>query len=208
MAGPCRSHDPRPDHGEAGYHGIGRLNWRTALIAEGRCGNRSCCRNRLRSRGRRCGDRLPAFGGTQRTRDGRIICAAGSKVVPLPGDIREDAFCQSLVQQAVSGFDGLDVIIGNTGRQQSRDSILDISMDQFDWTVRTNLYAKFRITRAAIPHTPPGSAIIFTGSVNAFDPATNLLDYLMTKAAIANFSKGLVRQRVKRGGLNVVAPGP
>ncbi|MEA3098517.1 SDR family oxidoreductase, partial [Caballeronia mineralivorans] len=104
---------------------------------------------------------------------------------------------------------GLDILVNNAGRQQSHDSILDISPEQFDWTLRTNLYAMFWITKAAIPHMPPGSAIINTSSVNAYDPSANLLDYAMTKAAIANFTKGLAKQMIKRGiRVNAVAPGP
>jgi NAD(P)-dependent dehydrogenase (short-subunit alcohol dehydrogenase family) len=103
----------------------------------------------------------------------------------------------------------LGILVNNAGRQQSHDSILDISAEQFDWTLRTNLYAMFRITKAAIPHMPPSSAIINTSSVNAYDPSANLLDYAMTKAAIANFTKGLVKQMIKRRiRVNAVAPGP
>jgi NADP-dependent 3-hydroxy acid dehydrogenase YdfG len=128
----------------------------------------------------------------------QIIRAAGRKAIALPGDIRDEAFCQALVEQAVSGLGGLDILVSNAGRQQSHDSILDISTEQFDWTLRTNLYAMFWITKAAIPHMPPGSAIIYTSSVNAYDPSVNLLDYAMTKAPIANFSKGLSKQMIKR----------
>ncbi|HEX6832197.1 MAG TPA: SDR family oxidoreductase, partial [Rudaea sp.] len=94
-------------------------------------------------------------------------------------------------------------------RQHSADSILDITSENFDWTLKTNVYAMFWITKAAIPHMPPGSAIINTASVNAYDPAENLLDYAATKAAIANFSKGLAKQMAKKGiRVNAVAPGP
>lgn len=125
----------------------------------------------------------------------------------LHGDIRSEVFCQSLVDQAVSQLGGLDVLVNNADRQQSHDSILAISTEQFDWTLRTNLYAMFWITKAAIPHMPPGSAIINTASVNVYDPSANLLDYAMTKAAIANFTKGLAKQMIKRGiRVNAVAP--
>jgi NAD(P)-dependent dehydrogenase (short-subunit alcohol dehydrogenase family) len=129
--------------------------------------------------------------------------------VALPGDIRSEAFCQSIVEQAVAGLGGLDILVNNAGRQQSHDSILDISTEQFDWTLRTNLYALFWITKAAIPHMPPGAAIVNTASVNAYDPSANLLDYAMTKAAIANFTKTLAKQLIERGiRVNAVAPGP
>ncbi len=99
--------------------------------------------------------------------------------------------------------------MNNAARQQSHPSILDISTEQFDWTLRTNLYAMFWITRAAIPRMPAGAAIVNTTSVNAYDPSANLLDYAMTKAAIANFTKGLAKQMIERGiRVNGVAPGP
>jgi NAD(P)-dependent dehydrogenase (short-subunit alcohol dehydrogenase family) len=127
----------------------------------------------------------------------------------LPGDIRDEAFCRQLVNDAVHELGGLDILVNNAARQQSHDSILDITTEQFDWTLRTNLYAMFWITQTAIPHMPPGSAIINTSSVNAYDPAVNLVDYAMTKAAIANFTKSLAKQLVKRGiRVNGVAPGP
>jgi NAD(P)-dependent dehydrogenase (short-subunit alcohol dehydrogenase family) len=115
----------------------------------------------------------------------------------------------ALVNQAVSGLGGLDILVKNAGRQQSHDSILDITTEQCDWTLGTNPYAMFWITKAAIPHMPPGSAIINKNSVNAYDPSAKLLDYAMTKATIANFTKGLTKQMIKRGiRVNAVASDP
>ena len=105
--------------------------------------------------------------------------------------------------------DCLDILINNAVRQHSHDSLFDISTEDFDWTLRTNQYAMFWITKAAIPHMPPGAAIINTASVNAYDPSANLLDYALTRAGIANFTKGLAIQMVKRGiRVSAVAPGP
>lgn len=201
--------NPRPDHGETSYRGTGRLNGRRALITGGDSGiGRAAAIAYAREGADVAIVYLPAEEPDAREVV-QIIRAAGRKAVSLPGDIRDEAFCKSLVERAVSELGGLDILVSNAGRQQSHDSILDITTDQFDWTVRTNLYAMFWITKAAIPHMPPGSAIIFTSSVNAFDPSANLLDYAMTKAAIANFSKGLAKQMVKRGiRVNAVAPGP
>jgi NAD(P)-dependent dehydrogenase (short-subunit alcohol dehydrogenase family) len=200
---------PRPDHGETSYRGSGRLNGRRALITGGDSGiGRAAAIAYAREGADVSIVYLPAEEPDAREVV-QIIRAAGRKAIALPGDIRNEAFCQDLVEQAVSALGGLDILVNNAGRQQSHDSILDISPEQFDWTLRTNLYAMFWITKAAIPHMPPGSAIINTSSVNAYDPSANLLDYAMTKAAIANFTKGLAKQMIKRGiRVNAVAPGP
>ncbi|MFT0167717.1 SDR family oxidoreductase [Paraburkholderia mimosarum] len=200
---------PRPDHGETSYRGSGRLTGRKALVTGGDSGiGRAAAIAFARE-----GADVAIVYLREEEPDARevvqLIQQAGRKAVPLPTDIRSEAACNALVEQAVSGLGGLDVLVNNAGRQQSHDSILDITTDQFDWTLRTNLYALFWITRAAIPHMPPGSAIVNTTSVNAYDPSANLLDYAMTKAAIANFTKGLAKQMVKRGiRVNGVAPGP
>lgn len=139
----------------------------------------------------------------------QIIRAAGRKAVALPGDIRSETFCEGLVGNALQQMGGLDMLVNNAGRQHSHGSVLDISTEEFDCTLRTNQYAMFWITKAAIPHMPPGAAIINTASVNAYDPSANLLDYALTTAGIANFTKGLAKQMVKRGiRVNAVAPGP
>ncbi len=178
---------PRPDHGETSYRGSGRLDGRRALITGGDSGiGRAAAIAYAREGADVAIGYLPAEEPDAREVI-QIIRAAGRKAIALPGDIRDEAFCQALVEQAVSGLGGLDILVSNAGRQQSHDSILDITTEQFDWTLRTNLYAMFWITKAAIPHMPPGSAIIYTSSVNAYDPLFNLLDYAMTKAAIANF---------------------
>ncbi|MDR7008941.1 NAD(P)-dependent dehydrogenase (short-subunit alcohol dehydrogenase family) [Paraburkholderia strydomiana] len=200
---------PRPDHGETSYRGTGRLNGRRALITGGDSGiGRAAAIAFAREGADVAIVYLPAEEPDAKEVV-QFIRAAGQTAVALPGDIRSESFCQSLVNNAVQQLGGLDIVVNNAGRQQSHDSILDISTEQFDWTLRTTLYAMFWITKAAIPHMPPGSAIINTSSVNAYDPSANLLDYAMTKAAIANFTKGLAKQMIKKGiRVNAVAPGP
>ncbi|MRS97137.1 SDR family oxidoreductase [Ralstonia pickettii] len=200
---------PRPDHGERSYRGSGRLAGRRALITGGDSGiGRAAAIAFAREGADVAINYLP-----QEEEDARevveLIRAAGRKAVALPGDIRDEAFCKSLVDKAVSTLGGLDILVNNAGRQHSYDSILDITTEAFDWTLKTNVYALFWITKAAIPHMPAGAAIINTASVNAYDPSENLLDYACTKAAIANFTKGLAKQMAKRGiRVNAVAPGP
>ena len=127
----------------------------------------------------------------------------------IPGDLRDEAFCQHLVQEAVRKLGGLDILVSNAGRQQTRASILDLTTADFDSTMKTNLYAPFWIIKAAIPHLHPGSAIIATTSEQAYDPSPDLYDYAQTKAATMNFVKSLAKQLASRGvRVNGVAPGP
>ncbi len=138
-----------------------------------------------------------------------IIRQAGRKAVALPGDIRDEKFCQKLISDAVAGLGGLDILVNNAAKQVSQDSILDITTEQFDATFKTNVYAMFWITKAAIPHLLPGAVIINTASVQAYAPSPNLLDYAQTKACIVSFTKSLAKQLASKGiRVNAVAPGP
>ena len=101
-----------------------------------------------------------------------LIKAEGRNAVAIPGDLREEAFCVKLVEEAVNKLGGLDIVVSNAGRQQSHASILDISTEQFDWTMKTNIYAPFWIIKAALPHLKPGSVIIGTTSEQAYDPTS------------------------------------
>jgi NAD(P)-dependent dehydrogenase (short-subunit alcohol dehydrogenase family) len=127
----------------------------------------------------------------------------------IPGDLRDEAFCHELVTKAVEGFGGLDIVVNNAGRQQTHASILDISTEQFDWTMKTNIYAPFWIIKAALPHLKPGLSIIGTTSEQAYDPSPELYDYAQTKAATMNYVKSLAKQLDPKGiRVNGVAPGP
>jgi NAD(P)-dependent dehydrogenase (short-subunit alcohol dehydrogenase family) len=138
-----------------------------------------------------------------------FIRQAGRKALLIPGDLREEAFCKKLVSQSASELGGIDILVSNAGRQHQVESILDITTELFDWTMKTNIYAPFWIIRAAVPLLKPGSAIIATTSEQAYDPAANLYDYAQTKAATMNFVKSLSKQLGPKGiRVNGVAPGP
>ena len=124
--------------------------------------------------------------------------ADGHKLVLLPGDLTDPNFCVEVVAEAEAALGGLDLSVNNAAYQQSKASIEDISFDQFDQTMKTNLYAMFWITKTAVPLMNPGSAIINTTSVNSVDPGEALLDYATTKAGIAIFTKGLAKQLAKK----------
>jgi len=138
-----------------------------------------------------------------------LIAKAGQRGVGIPGDIRDENFCQELVSRAVEKLGGLDILINNAGHQKTNASILDISTEAFDRTMKTNIYAPFWIIKAALPYLKPGSSIIGLSSVQAYDPSEDLYDYAMTKAATTSYVKSLAKQLGPKGiRVNGVAPGP
>jgi NAD(P)-dependent dehydrogenase (short-subunit alcohol dehydrogenase family) len=201
--------NPRPDHGETSYKGSGRLKGRKALITGGDSGiGRAAAIAYAREGADVAINYLPAEEPDAREVV-QLIRAEGRKAVAIPGDIKDEAFCKKLVADAARELGGLDILVNNAARQFSRDSILDISTAQFDETFKTNVYAMFWITKAAVPLLKPGATIINTSSVNAYDPGENIIDYAATKGAIMIFTKGLAKQLAGKGiRVNAVAPGP
>jgi NAD(P)-dependent dehydrogenase (short-subunit alcohol dehydrogenase family) len=201
--------DPRPDHGETTYKGSGRLRGRKALITGGDSGmGRAAAIAFAREGADVAINYLPAEESDAREVIA-LIKAEGRKGVGIPGDLRNEDFCQQLVADAARELGGLDVIVSNAGRQQSHESIADISTEQFDWTMKTNIYAPFWIFKAALSHLKPGATIIATTSVQAYDPSADLYDYALTKAATMYFVKSLAKQLGPKGiRVNGVAPGP
>ncbi len=201
--------DPKPDHGEKSYKGSGRLAGRKALITGGDSGmGRAAAIAYAREGADVAINYLP-----DEEQDAQeviaLIKAEGRKAIAIPGDIREEAFCKKLVDEAVRGLGGLDIVVSNAGRQQSHESILDITTEQFDWTMKTNIYAPFWIIKAALPHLKPGSVIIGTSSEQATDPSPELYDYAQTKAATTSYVRSLAKQLAPKGiRVNGVAPGP
>jgi len=201
--------DPPPDHGEHSYRGSGRLTGRKALITGGDSGMGRAAAIAFAREG---ADVAINYFPSEEPDAQDVIAlieAEGRIGLAIPGDIRDENFCQQLVQRAVKGLGGLDIVVNNAGRQQARASILDISSEDFDATMKTNIYAPFWIIKAALPHLKPGSAIIGTTSEQAYDPSPELYDYAQTKAATMNFVKSLAKQLGPKGiRVNGVAPGP
>ena len=207
--GLAREMDPRPDHGERSYRGSGRLTGCKALITGGDSG---MGRAAAIAYAREGADVAINYFPSEEP-DARevidLIKEAGRQALAIPGDLREEKFCQRLVEQAVQGLGGLDILVCNAARQQARDSILDITSEDFDATIKTNIYAPFWIIKAALPHLKPGSCIIATTSEQAYDPSPDLYDYAQTKAATMNYVKSLAKQLGSKGiRVNGVAPGP
>jgi NAD(P)-dependent dehydrogenase (short-subunit alcohol dehydrogenase family) len=201
--------DPRPDHGETSYKGSGRLQGRKALITGGDSGMGRAAAIAFAREG---ADVAISYHPDEEP-DARevidLIRNEGRVAVALPGDIRDEALCNRIVTDAVRELGGLDILVNNAARQQQRQSLLDITSEDFDATFKTNIYAMFWLTKAALPHLTPGSAIIQTTSEQAYDPSANLVDYAMTKAAMMNFTKSLAKQLGPKGiRVNGVAPGP
>lgn len=207
--GLARDMQPRPDHGEGSYRGSGRLRGRKALVTGGDSGiGRAAAIAFAREGADVAITYLPAEEADAQEVV-TLIEEAGRKAAAIPGDLRDEAFCTRLVEDSIAALGGLDILVNNAGRQQQRETLADISSEDFDATMKTNIYAMFWLTRAALPHMPPGSAIIQTTSEQATDPSEDLVDYAMTKAAMLNFTRSMAKQLAPRGiRVNGVAPGP
>ncbi len=197
------------DHGEQSYRGSGRLTGRRALITGGDSGIGRAVALAFAREG---ADVVLAY-LPEEEEDGqttaRLVQDAGRRAVTAPGDVRDESFCTSLVQRTVDELGGIDVLVNNAAYQMSQSSIDEITTEQFDRVLKTNLYAMFWLCKAAVPHLQPGSSIINTSSIQAYQPSPELLDYATTKAGIVNFTKGLAQQLASKGiRVNTVAPGP
>jgi len=199
---------PKPDHGETSYRGSGRLIGRKALITGGDSGiGRAAAIAFAREGADVAINYLPVEESDAREVV-QLIENAGRKPLAIPGDIREERFCIQLVGDVVGGLGGLDLLVHVAARQQACESIAELTTEAFDWTVKTNLYALFWITKAAMPHLGAGASIITTASQQAYDPAPYLLDYSPTKAGIIAFTKALAKQVASKGiRVNAVAFG-
>ncbi|ALD13249.1 MULTISPECIES: glucose 1-dehydrogenase [Clavibacter] len=201
--------DDTADRGEKTYRGSNRLEGRKALVTGADSGIGAAVAIAYAREGADVAlSYLP-----EEEEDAKKVVAlieeAGRKAVAIPGDIATAEFSRELVAKAVEGLGGLDIVVNNAGKQQNVDALEDISDEEFDLTFKTNVYAMFWITKAALPHLKPGSSIINTSSIQAYAPSPNLVHYATTKASINAFSKGLAGQLAPKGiRVNVVAPGP
>ena len=201
--------DDKADLGERTYRGSGRLEGRKALITGGDSGIGAATAIAFAREGADVAISYLEAEETDARRIVGLIHQAGRKALPLPGDLTDPSYCRNLVTQAVEGLGGLDILVNNGAEQTHVDQLADLTDEQFDMTFKTNVYAMFWITRAALSHLKPGATIINSTSIQAYNPSPGLLDYAATKAAINNFTKGLAQQLAPRGiRVNAVAPGP
>jgi NAD(P)-dependent dehydrogenase (short-subunit alcohol dehydrogenase family) len=199
---------PKADHGEKTYKGSGKLTGQAALITGGDSGiGRAVALAFAREGADVLISYLSEEDDAKETE--RLVTEAGRKAVRVAGDIADEGHCKRLVERAFKEFGRLDILVNNAAHQMSQEKIQDVSTEQFDKTMRTNVYALFWLCKAALPQMPKGGVIINTASIQGYEPSPELLDYATTKAAIINFSKGLSKQAMKLGvRVNVVAPGP
>jgi len=201
--------DPVPDHGETSYQGHGRLTGRKALITGGDSGiGRAAAIAFAREGADVAISYLPSEQADAREVI-HLIEQENRKAVALPGDISEESWSRKLVEEAVNALGGIDILVINAGRQQYREHISELSSNDFDKTLKTNLYAFHWIAQTATPHLKAGSAVITTASIQAYQPSDILLDYATTKAGIVAYTKAWAKQLIGQGvRANIVAPGP
>ena len=204
-----RDLEPRADHGEDSYRGTGRLEGRKALITGGDSGIGAAVAIAFAREGADVAISYLEAEREDAERIGGLIEHEGRKAILIAGDIRHRDFCRTLVSKAVDALGGLDILVNNAGHQEYHKEFTDISEDDLDRTMKTNVYGMFWITQDALAHMGPGSTIINTTSVQAYKPSPIIVDYASTKYAINGFTKGLAMQLAEKGiRVNAVAPGP
>lgn len=208
MPGETAKMNPVPDHGESSYEGAGRLAGMRAVITGGDSGiGRAVALAYAREGADILISYLNEHDDAQAT--GKLVEDAGRKAVLLPGDIQDAAHCRRIVETAVSELGGLDILVNNAAHQASFTEIGEISDAEWELTFKVNIHAMFYLTKAAVPHMRPGSAIVNTASINSDTPSPHLLAYATTKGAIQNFTAGLAQLLAPKGiRANAVAPGP
>lgn len=208
MPGTTQAMSPLPDHGEKSYRGSGRLAGKKAVITGGDSGiGRAVAIAFAREGADVLISYLDEDEDAEETKS--WVEKAGRNAILVPGDIQYAPHCKNIIDTAVSQFGGIDILVNNAAHQASFSDIGEISDEEWEKTFRTNIHAMFYLTKAAVPHMKPGSAIINTTSVNADSPSPHLLAYATTKGAIQNFTAGLAQMLAEKGiRANSVAPGP
>jgi NAD(P)-dependent dehydrogenase (short-subunit alcohol dehydrogenase family) len=200
---------PRPDHGETTYKGSGKLEGRKALITGGDSGIGRAVALAFAREGADVAISYLENEQDDAAATERIVTDAGRKCLLLPGDICQEQVCASLVERTQGELGGVDILVNNAGFQATHQNIEEIPTEEFDRIMKTNLYAMFWLTRAAVPLMKPGASIINTASVQAYQPDAPLVHYASTKAAIRAFTQAMAQQLGERGiRINAVAPGP
>jgi NAD(P)-dependent dehydrogenase (short-subunit alcohol dehydrogenase family) len=200
--------DPKPDHGEESYKGSGRLEGKAAIITGGDSGIGRAVAIAFAREG---ADVLISYldEDDDAEETAKWVREAGRKAVLVPGDISKAAQCREIVDTAIREFGHLEILVSNAAYQMNHETLEEISDEEWDYTLATNLSAYFFLVKAALPHLKPGASIIGSSSVNSDNPSPTLLPYAMTKAGIANMSAGLAQLLGERGiRANSVAPGP
>ena len=199
---------PRPDYGEESYRGNGKLQGKAAIITGGDSGiGRAVALAFAREGADVLISYLDEHSDAEETV--RIVEEEGRRCIAVAGDIGDEAHCQQIVQRAIQEFGRLDILVNNAAYQETIESIQEVTEEMLMRTYGANIFAMFYLCKAALPHMQPGSTIINTTSIQAYQPSPNLLPYSTTKGAILTFTKGLSEEVIKQGiRVNAVAPGP
>ena len=201
--------NPKPDHGEESYRGLGRLEGKVALITGGDSGIGRAVSIAFAREGADLALSYLPEEEKDASQTVEWIKKAGRKELRIPGSLCDQNYCRQQVEKTVAEFGRLDLLINIAGFQSTHDSIEEFTDEEFDRTWKTNIYGLFWLCRAALPHMREGSAIINTASIQAFEPSPNLLPYAATKSAIVSMTKTLSHIAMKKGvRVNAVAPGP
>lgn len=201
--------DPRPNYKGPFYKGAEKLKDKVAIITGGDSGiGRAVAVFFAREGADIAFTHLPEEeSDAKETR--KAVEEEGQRAIAIAGDLQDPDFCRSVVEQTVKEFGKLDVLVNNAAFQQHQESLEELSEDQWDRTFKTNIYAYFFMTKAALPHLKEGGAIVNCGSITGLEGSKHLLDYSATKGAIHAFTKSLAQNLVKQGiRVNCVAPGP
>jgi NAD(P)-dependent dehydrogenase (short-subunit alcohol dehydrogenase family) len=200
---------PRPRYEAARYRPAGKLKGKAALITGGDSGIGRAVAVLYAKEGADVAIVYLPEEESDARETRKAVHAEGRKCVLLPGDLKSERFCKEVVERTVKELGALDILVSNAAYQRSKDSIEDITAEEWDLTFRTNIYAYFYLAKAAIPHLKPGACIIATTSENSFDPSEHLADYATTKFAVNGLTKVLAQQLQSKGiRVNAVAPGP
>jgi len=201
--------DPKPDHGEQSYKGLGRLKDKVAIVTGGDSGiGKAVCLAYAREGAHVVCSYLSEEKDAAETK--KIVEAAGRKCILIPGDISEDKHCKSIIDTTVKEFGHIDILVNNAGYQRkATKSFLEMDHETVLHTFKVNIIAMFSLVRYAVPHIKEGGSIINTASIQAYNPSWYILDYASTKGAIVTFTKGLAQELIDKGiRVNCVAPGP
>ena len=199
---------PVPDHGEASYRGSGRLAGKAAVVTGGDSGIGKAVAIAFAREG---ADVIISYLNEHEDAEDtrKWVEDAGRTAVLVPGDLTDAANCRTVIDRAVQELGRIDILVSNAAFQATHADLTEISDEEWDYTLATNLTAMFRLCKAAVPHMPAGGSIIGTTSVNSDMPTPQLLPYDVTKAGVANFMAGLAQMLADKGiRANSVAPGP
>lgn len=199
---------PLPDDGRDSYQGSGKLEGKTALITGGDSGiGRSIAIAYAKEGADIVFAYLSEDSDAEETKN--VVEKNGKKCIAIKGDIQDKSHCDSIVKRTIDAFGKVDILINNAAYQMSHKSIMDFTPESLDRHFHTNLYPLFYFCQACMPHMQPGSSVISTTSIQAYQPSQSLIAYAMTKAAILNFTKSFAQEAIQKGiRVNAVAPGP